>query len=86
MLKPPKTAYNDVRGDETMVKTIHVVVRPAEDVGGYWAKSTTIPGAFTQGSTIQETEKNMYESVELLLEDDYPNITDFALEFEVLNA
>ena len=67
-------------------KTIHVIVHPAEDTGGYWAESTTIPGAFTQGDTIQETEKSMYESVGLLLEDDYPEIADYTLEFEVRNA
>ena len=89
MLKSQKVAYNNVRGD-VMTKTvhvIHVIICPCEEeVGGYWAKSVTIPGAFTQGDTIQETEKNMYESVELLLEDDYPEITEFTLEFEVCNA
>ena len=86
MVKSLKTAYNNIRGDYTMPTTIHVVIRPAEDVGGYWAKSITIPGAFTQGDTIHETERNMYESMELFLEDDYQEITDFTLEFEVLNA
>jgi predicted RNase H-like HicB family nuclease len=71
---------------DAMPTTIRVVIRPAEDVGGYWAKSVTIAGAFTQGDTIQETEKNMYESVDLLLEDDYPEITDYTLEFEVRDA
>ena len=86
MIKSQRTAYNSVRGDAIMPMAIRVVIRPAEDVGGYWAKSITIPGAFTQGDTIQETERNMYESIELLLEDDYPEITDFTLEFEVLDA
>jgi predicted RNase H-like HicB family nuclease len=85
MVKAMQKAYNNIRGD-VMLKKIHVVIYPAEDVGGYWAKSVTIPGAFTQGKTIQETEKNMYESVELLLEDDYPEITNFTLDFEVQNA
>ena len=86
MLKSQKTAYNNNRGDTAMPTTIRVIIHPAEDIGGYWAESITIPGAFTQGTTVQETEKNMYESVELLLEDDYPEITDFTLEFEVQNA
>ncbi|MCL2160002.1 MAG: type II toxin-antitoxin system HicB family antitoxin [Oscillospiraceae bacterium] len=67
-------------------KVIHVAIFPSEDVGGYWAKSITMPGAFTQGDTIQETEKNMYEAVDLLIEDDYPEITEYTLEFEVRNA
>ena len=86
MVKSQKTTYNNIRGDIIMPKKIHVIIRPAEDVGGYWAESVTIPGAFTQGDTIWETEKNMYESIELLLEDDYPEITDYTLEFEVCNA
>ena len=86
MVKSQKTAYNNNRGDIIMPTTIRVIIYPAEDVGGYWAKSVTIPGAFTQGDTIQETEKNMYESVDLLLEDDYPEIINYTLEFEVRNA
>lgn len=85
MLKTTSKEYNNIRGD-IMLKIIHVKIHPAEDVGGYWAESVTIPGAFTQGDTIQETEKNMYESVDLLLEDDYPEITDYTLEFEVCSA
>ena len=85
MLKTEKTAYNNSRGD-TMVKTIRVIIHPAEDAGGYWAESITIRGAFTQGDTIQETEKNMYESFDLLIEDDYPDIKEYTLEFEVQNA
>ena len=85
MVKQIKSAYNNGRGDAEL-KKIHVIIYPAEDVGGYWAKSITIPGAFTQGDTVQETEKNMYESIALLLEDDYPEITEYTLEFEVSNA
>ena len=65
---------------------IRVVIHRAEDTNGYWAESITIPGAFTQGDTIKETERNMFESVELLLEDDYPNITDYTLNFEVVRG
>ena len=80
------TPVNDNIKSGVVPTTIHVIIYPAEDVGGYWAKSVTIPGAFTQGDTIQETEKNMYESVSLLLEDDYPEIIEYTLEFEVSNA
>ena len=85
MVKTFKT-INDNIENGAVPTTIHVIIYPAEDVGGYWAKSVTIPGAFTQGDTIQETEKNMYESVSLLLEDDYPEIIEYTLEFEVSNA
>jgi predicted RNase H-like HicB family nuclease len=85
MVKSQKTGYSNIRSD-AKAKTILVNVCPAEDVGGYWAKSVTIPGAFTQGATVRETERNMYEAVELMLEDDYPEITDFTLEFEVRDA
>jgi len=87
MLKSTKTTYNNSRGDvDIMTTTIRVIIHPAEDVGGYWAESITIPGAFTQGNTIQETEKNMFEAMDLHLEDDYPEITNYTLEFEVSNA
>ena len=65
-----------------MPTTIYVRIRPCEDTGGYWAESVTIPGAFTQGDTIQETESRMYESVDLLLEDDHPEIDEYTLAFE----
>jgi len=85
MVKTKQIEYGFIKSNEK-AKTIHVNIYPAEDVGGYWAKSVTIPGAFTQGDTVRETEKNMYEAVELMLEDDYPEITDFTLEFEVRDA
>ncbi|MDR1102055.1 MAG: type II toxin-antitoxin system HicB family antitoxin [Clostridiales bacterium] len=68
------------------IPTFHVLIHPAEDVGGYWAECT-FPngGCTTQGETVQETEKNMFESITLFLED-YPEITNYFLSFEVCDA
>ena len=57
------------------------VIHPNENIPGYWAECITVPGAFTIGDTIHETQMNMYESVSLMLEDDYPEIEDFSLQF-----
>ena len=70
----------------TMPKVFTVVIRPAEDVGGYYA-ICNMPngGCTTQGETIQETQKNMFESIDLYLED-YPEISNYYLDFEVRDA
>ena len=38
------------------------------DEGGYIAYVTEIPGANTQGETIEETRENLKEALELLLD------------------
>ena len=38
------------------------------------------------GDTVRETEINMYEAIDLMLEDAYPEITDYTVEFEVRDA
>jgi len=59
-----------------------VTIKKNEDGIGYWAKSEMDNGCcFTDGDTIKETQESMYESVALYLEDDYPDVTDFALSF-----
>ena len=59
-----------------------VVIHKNEDGAGYWAKCKFPDGcAFTDGDSIYETERNMYESVALYLQDDYPQIPDFSLKF-----
>jgi len=67
-------------------KTFTVIIRPAEDVGGYWAKCD-MPngGCVTQGDTLQEIQKNMIEAMELYFED-YPEAEEYFLNFEVHNA
>ena len=84
MVKTPKTVYNDVRGDETMLKVFNVVIRPAEDVGGYWA-ACRMPngGVNTQGDTIKEVERTMYDLVVDWIENDFPEINEYFISFEV---
>ena len=61
-----------------------VVINRDEENGGYWA-ICDMPngGASTMGDTIFETQRNMYESMSLFLEDDYPEIKDFSLNFVI---
>ena len=42
-------------------------------------------GVNTDGETIQEVQANMYEAMDLYLED-YPEIAEYLLVFEVCNA
>lgn len=42
---------------------IQAIVHEAEE-GGYWAEVPAIPGCATQGETIEELRKNLYEAVE----------------------
>ena len=62
--------------------TYTVVIHKNEDGVGYWAECELGEScAFTDGDTIHETQCNMYESVSLMLEDDYPKVKDFSLAF-----
>jgi predicted RNase H-like HicB family nuclease len=76
--------HNVIRGD-IMHPVYIVIIHPAEE-GGYWAKCD-MPngGCTTQGDTIQETQENMFESIALFLED-YPDITNYFLTFELRDA
>ena len=63
-----------------------VVIHKNEDGKGYWAKCQMSNGCcFTDGDTVKETQENIYESVSLYLEDDYPDITDYLLNFVIAN-
>ncbi|MDR0292706.1 MAG: type II toxin-antitoxin system HicB family antitoxin [Oscillospiraceae bacterium] len=69
-----------------MVPVYHVVVRPCEDTDGYWAECLMENGGCTtQGETLQETQKNMFESVALYLED-FPAVSNYTLEFDIRNT
>jgi len=59
-----------------------VTIHQSDDTIGYWAECD-MPngGCTTDGETIQETQKNMFESVGLYLED-YPDISNYCLFFE----
>ena len=64
-----------------------VIIRPCDEkIGGYYA-ICDMPngGCTTQGETMQETQKNIFESIQLYLED-YPEISDYYLNFEVQDA
>ncbi len=41
---------------------IQAIVHEAEE-GGYWAEVPAIPGCATQGETLEELRKNLYEAV-----------------------
>lgn len=79
-MSEPLAAY-----ERDTATVFNVVIHPSE-TGGYWAECPMENGGcFTDGDTIQETQKNMFESIELYLED-YPEVTDFFLVFEVRYA
>ena len=64
--------HNRVRGDKFMKKTYTIVIHETDsDETGYWAQCLEIPGAITQGETIEEIKKNMKEAIELMLEEEY---------------
>ena len=88
MLKSQRTAYNNIRGDVVPVifNVFTAIIHPAEDVGGYWASCDMPNGGCTaQGETIQETQKDILEAVDFFLED-YPEISNYYVEFEVRDA
>jgi len=68
------------RGD-VMSKVFNVIMHPCEDTGGYWAECTCLPGCFTDGVTLHETQINMLESVSLFLQDDHPGVREYYLNF-----
>jgi len=80
---PPITMQ--IPSNKRKYHVFHVLVHPTEE-GGYWAE-LNFPngGCTTQGETLQEIEKNMYEAIELCL-DEFSEIKEYSLEFEVCNA
>jgi predicted RNase H-like HicB family nuclease len=52
---------------------IKIIIHEAEE-GGYWAEVPAIPGCATQGETIDELLKNIYEAVEGCLSVDMQDI------------
>ena len=85
MLKSKNIEYNNNRG-EAMYKTFDVMIYPCVDTTGYWATCAMPDGGVnTDGETIQEVESNMFEAMDLYLED-HPDITEYSLNFEVRHA
>ena len=69
-----------------MAPVYHVIIHPCEDTGGYWAECPMENGGCTtQGKSLQETQKNMFEAVALYLED-YPDISNYSLAFDIQDA
>jgi predicted RNase H-like HicB family nuclease len=52
---------------------VKVIIHKAEE-GGYWAEVPALPGCATQGETIEELIKNIYEAVEGCLSVDIKTI------------
>lgn len=50
-----------------MQRTFTAVFQPADE-GGYVAWVEELPGANTQGETLDETRENLKEAIELILE------------------
>lgn len=75
-------AYNNGIRSGAM-HSIFTVAIHAADEGGYWAECRELQGCFTQGETLQETELNMYEAIDLFIED-VPDIKEYSLAFEVV--
>jgi len=65
---------------------LKVIVHEADE-GGFWAEVPAIPGCATQGETMEELLKNIYEAVEGCLSVDMESIrikkTDKVLEIAV---
>jgi predicted RNase H-like HicB family nuclease len=87
MVGEPSVAYRTsgrVRSSmPTGHREIQILVHRDETAGVYWAESVTVPGAFTQGDSMQEIRENMAEAFGLLVEDDHPEITDYTLVYEM---
>jgi predicted RNase H-like HicB family nuclease len=61
------------------------VIHPSE-FGGYYAVcNTSNGGCVTQGDTIQETQHNMFEAMELHFEDSHES-QNYYIVFEICNA
>ncbi|MCL2203527.1 MAG: type II toxin-antitoxin system HicB family antitoxin [Defluviitaleaceae bacterium] len=83
MSNAPTIDHNNRMGNDYANTPIYtVVIHRNEDNIGFWAKCPMDNGCcFTDGDTIQETQRNMYESVSLYLQDDFPDVTDYFLNF-----
>jgi predicted RNase H-like HicB family nuclease len=47
---------------------IKIVIEQEDEDSGYYAFSPDLPGCYSNGNTIEETRKNMYEAIQLHLE------------------
>ncbi len=65
-----------------------VVVHKAEE-GGFWVEVPALPGCYSQGESVEETLRNVRESIELYLEtlreegQNAPNDTEIVYQVSV---
>jgi len=80
------TYATDMEGKRSVPEIYTVIIHPCTDTNGYWAECPMPDGGCTtDGETLQETQKNMFEAMEFYLED-YPEVKEYLLQFEVRNA
>lgn len=53
--------------DEVVLTAVYQEL-PESEGGGYWAFVEELPGAITQGATLDETRDNLQEAISLILE------------------
>ena len=58
----------------TTMKTYTAVVEKDKDTGLYVGYVSGFPGAHSQGETLDELRKNLQEVIEMLLEDNAPEV------------
>jgi len=78
--------HDKVTEDASLPHSYTVQIHPCVDTTGYWAESVSLPGCFTDGETIQETEANMFEAMDLFLRDGSHSVQNYSLRFEVKDA
>ncbi|MHB8605108.1 MAG: type II toxin-antitoxin system HicB family antitoxin [Thermoplasmatota archaeon] len=50
------------------VKKFQVLISGGPDVGGYTAQCVEIPGAISQGATLEEARENIADAIRMILE------------------
>ena len=50
-------------------REFQVLLTPDPDTGGYVASCPSLPGCYSQGTTVEEALANMREAIELTVED-----------------
>jgi predicted RNase H-like HicB family nuclease len=53
---------------EDLILTAVYQELPESEGGGYWAFIEELPGAITQGPSLEETRENLHEAISLILE------------------
>jgi len=61
------------------VKTFFAYIERDPDLGTYFGIIPSIPGAYTQGDTLEELRVNLKEVLELCLEEYEEPVEDFAV-------